>query len=76
MTPEKLDKLVRMANQIADFHTAMPEAEAAARAASHLTAYWTPKMIDELLAGADRGCAGLNAGASRAIAALRRARRP
>ena len=37
MTTGKIDKLVRMANQIADFYAAMPEREAIAGAALHLT---------------------------------------
>ena len=46
MTTGKLDRLVRMANQIGDFYASMPEPEATEGAASHLRLYWTPKMID------------------------------
>ena len=51
----------------------MPDDEATAGAASHLRAYWTPKMIRELVAFADAGGAGLNPTAARAIEAIRRA---
>ena len=71
MTTGKIDKLVRMANQIADFYAAMPEREAIAGAASHLSLYWTPKMIREIIAFADEGHSGLNAVAARAIDSLK-----
>ena len=71
MTTGKIDKLVRMANQIADFYAAMPEREAIAGAASHLSLYWTPKMIREIITFADQGHPGLNAIAARAIGSLK-----
>ena len=71
MTTGKLDKLVRMANQIGDFYAAMPEREATEGAASHLRMYWTPKMIREIIAFADQGRTGLNAIASRAVESLK-----
>ena len=71
MTTGKIDKLVRMANQIADFYAAMPEREAIAGAASHLSLYWTPKMIREIIAFADQGHLGLNPIAARAVESLK-----
>ncbi|HEY1451848.1 MAG TPA: formate dehydrogenase subunit delta [Roseiarcus sp.] len=71
MTTGKIDKLVRMANQIADFYAAMPEREAIAGAASHLSLYWTPKMIREIIGFADQGHPGLNAIAARAVESLK-----
>ena len=71
MTTGKIDKLVRMANQIADFYAAMPEREAIEGAASHLRLYWTPKMIREIIAFADQGHPGLNPIAARAIETLK-----
>ena len=71
MTTGKTDKLVRMANQIADFYAAMPDREATAGAALHLTLYWTPKMIREIIAFADQGHAGLNPIAARAVELLK-----
>ena len=67
----KIDKLVRMANQIGDFYASMPEREATEGAASHLRLYWTPKMIREIIAFADEGHSGLNAVATRAIDSLK-----
>ena len=71
MSTGKVDKLVRMANQIGDFYAAMPEREATEGAASHLRLYWTPKMIREIIAFADQGRTGLNAIASRAVESLK-----
>ena len=71
MTTGKLDKLVRMANQIGDFYASMPEREATEGAASHLRLYWTPKMIREIIAFADQGHPGLNAIAARAVESLK-----
>ena len=71
MTTGKLDRLVRMANQIGDFYATMPEHEATEGAASHLRLYWTPKMIREIIAFADEGHPGLNAVAARAVDSLK-----
>ena len=71
MTTGKIDKLVRMANQIGDFYATTPEREATEGAASHLRLYWTPKMIREIIAFADEGHSGLNAIAARAIDSLK-----
>ena len=76
MTTGKLDKLVRMANQIGDFYAAMPEREATEGAASHLRLYWTPKMIREIIAFSDQGHPGLNAIASRAVESLKQKATP
>ena len=71
MSTGKLDRLVRMANQIGDFYASMPDREAIQGAASHLRLYWTPKMIREIIAFADEGHSGLNAVAARAIDSLK-----
>jgi formate dehydrogenase subunit delta len=75
VTADKLEKLARMANQIGDFYAAMPVDEATAGAVAHLRAYWTPKMIRDLLGFADEGRARLNPTAAHAVEALRRAGR-
>ncbi|GJD59750.1 formate dehydrogenase subunit delta [Methylobacterium dankookense] len=46
MTQE--DKLLRMANQIATFFRSYPEEEAVAGVQKHITAFWTPRMVDRL----------------------------
>jgi formate dehydrogenase subunit delta len=71
LTTGKIDKLVRMANQIGDFYAAMPEGQATEGAASHLRMYWTPKMIREIIAFADQGHPGLNPIAARAVQSLK-----
>jgi formate dehydrogenase subunit delta len=67
----KIDKLVRMANQIGDFFAPMPKGEAALGVATHLRRYWTPKMIRELIEAIDGGRTDLNATAARGVSALR-----
>ncbi len=73
MSGAKIDKLVRMANQIGDFYAAMPEKEGTQGAASHLRLYWTPKMIHEIVAFAEHGGQGLNSTAKRAVDSLKAA---
>ena len=76
MTTGKLDRLVRMANQIGDFYASMPEREATEGAATHLRMYWTPKMIREIIAFADQGHPGLNPVAARAVQSLKETATP
>jgi formate dehydrogenase subunit delta len=71
LTTGKIDKLVRMANQIGDFYAAVPEREGIEGVATHLRMYWTPKMIREIIAFADQGRPGLNAIAARAVESLK-----
>jgi len=68
----KVDKLVRMANQIGDFFHPMPRDEGARGFATHIRRNWTPKMIRELLDALDAGRDGLNPTAARGVDALRR----
>ena len=56
---EKIEKLVRMANQIADFFGPYPEPEAIAGIREHLRSFWTPSMRQELLAYAVEDGKGL-----------------
>lgn len=50
------DKLVRMANQIAQFFAAEPERKAAVEGVvGHLKRFWEPRMRKEILAKFDRG---------------------
>jgi len=67
----KMDKLARMANQIADFFAPMPEGAATEGAATHLRRYWTPKMIREIIEYTDSGYEGLSATAARAVRSLK-----
>ena len=52
MAMQETDKLVMMANQIAQFFRAYPHDEAVAGIASHIEAFWTPRMIGVLRANA------------------------
>jgi formate dehydrogenase subunit delta len=67
----KIDKLVRMANQIGDYFRTLPSPEAAAGAANHLRQFWTPKMIREIVAYTDEGHSGLNVTAAAAVSSLK-----
>jgi formate dehydrogenase subunit delta len=55
----KIDKLVRMANQIGDFFATQPQDKAVEGVAVHLKKFWTPKMISELSGYSLSGGAGL-----------------
>lgn len=50
-----VQKLVRMANQIAEYFESFPEAEAAPGVADHIVKFWTPKMRSQLLEHAASG---------------------
>jgi formate dehydrogenase subunit delta len=71
VTSAKIDKLVHMANQISDNYATMPEREAIEGVAAHLSRFWTPKMIGELVQFADHGGPGLKPTAARAVEALK-----
>jgi formate dehydrogenase subunit delta len=63
--------LVRMANDIAAFFAAEPDAEVAARAvADHLRRFWEPRMRRALVAYLGQGGAGLSDLARRAVVEL------
>ncbi len=53
MAMVEIDKLTMMANQIAQFFRSYPHDEAVAGVASHIEAFWTPRMIGVLRAKAD-----------------------
>jgi formate dehydrogenase subunit delta len=50
---EKMQKLVRMANQIADFFGPYGDPQAVAGIQEHLRSFWTPAMLKELRAYAE-----------------------
>jgi formate dehydrogenase subunit delta len=68
---EKIEKLVRMANQIADFFVPYSEQEAVAGVREHIRSFWTPRMREELLAFADAGGKGLKPPVVAALAGMR-----
>ena len=71
MTSAKVDKLVRMANQIAEYFAPLPEAEGASGVANHLKRFWAPKMIAELVERSKTEDCGLNEIATRGVERLR-----
>ena len=71
MSATKIDKLVRMANQVGDFFAPMDKDAATRGVATHLKRFWTPKMIGEIIGYLDSGQAGLNPSAAQAVAALK-----
>ncbi len=48
--PNRDDRLLRMANQIATFFRSYPDEEAVAGVHKHIVAFWTPRMIARLRA--------------------------
>ena len=71
MNADKTAKLVKMANQIGDYFAPRPPNEAAAGTADHIRQFWTPKMIEEIVAAALAGDVGLNPTAADAVKTLK-----
>ncbi len=67
---EKIEKLVRMANQIADFFAPYSHDEAVAGVKEHIASFWTPRMRKELIAYAGAGGAGLHQAVLEAVSLL------
>jgi formate dehydrogenase subunit delta len=65
------DKLVSMANQIAQFFKSQPYDEAVAGIADHLRSFWTPKMRREIIERAKVGCEHLDTLATEAVKQLK-----
>lgn len=55
----KNDKLVMMANQIADFFQSYPEAEGVDGVLTHIKKFWDPRMRRSIYEHLDAGGAGL-----------------
>jgi len=68
---EKIEKLVRMANQIADFFTPYSEREAIEGVREHIRSFWTPGMREELIAYAEAGGGGLKPSVASALEGFR-----
>jgi hypothetical protein len=63
-----INKLVRMANQIADnFDYGTDKEKAAAGVFDHLSRFWTPEMKQAIIEYRQRGESGLSAVADRAV---------
>jgi len=67
----QIERLVAMANQIADYFAAEPDKqEAVASTASHLRRFWDPRMRKQIIAHGQGGGAGLKDIARAAVAQL------
>lgn len=67
----EIERLVRMANDIARFWKAEPDHdEAVGGVATHLTRFWDPRMRREIIAHAATGGAGLEPLALEAVKRL------
>ena len=55
-----VEKLTRMANQIAGFFRSYPEDKALAGIRDHLVAFWTPGMREAILTHVRQGGSGLD----------------
>ena len=64
------DKLVMMANQIAQFFAAQGEVRAVPQIAAHINSFWDPRMRTRIRSYLARGGAGLDALARTAVATL------
>ncbi len=65
-----IEKLIRMANQIAGFFQSYPEDKAVAGIRDHLVSFWTPGMRNAILANARQGGAGLDPLVAKALRAI------
>lgn len=68
------EKLVRMANQIADFFRPYPEDQAVRGVHDHLMAFWTPGMRAALLAYAGRNDGRVDPLVAKALLSLQTAK--
>lgn len=59
MSHDTIEKLVRMANQIATFFLSQPEAVRIEGVANHINKFWEPRMRRELFEHIDKGGEGL-----------------
>lgn len=64
------EKLVRMANQIADFFRTQEESEAVAGTADHIRNFWNPVMRKQIYDHIEHGGTGLNPLALKALKTL------
>lgn len=55
-----INRLIHMANQIADFFKAYPQEEAVAGVAGHLRQFWNPHMRGQILNHLEAGGEGLH----------------
>ena len=66
-------KLVDMANQMADYFRTLPPDEGLPGAVDHIQKFWTPKMRNRIVQHLDDGAAGMDPFAAKAVAMLKAA---
>jgi formate dehydrogenase subunit delta len=66
------EKLVHMANQIADFFRSQPDEAAVAGVAEHIRSFWAPVMRRGVYAHMDAGGEGLDPLALKGLERMRR----
>ncbi len=59
MSATPAEKIIRMANQIAQFMESKPHDEGLTLFASHINDFWEPRMRNQLFGVLDHGGAGL-----------------
>ena len=69
-------KLVDMANQMADYFRSLPVEEGLPGAADHIKKFWTPKMRDRIIHHLDSGAPGLDPFAAKAVGLLKAGKTP
>lgn len=68
----RVDKLVRMAQQIADNNSFTPDVDVvAARVADHIQRFWDPRMKQQIIDYANSGEAQLTPVVARAVSQIR-----
>ena len=64
-------KLIDMANQMADYFSTLPPEEGLPGAADHIRKFWTPKMRGRIIEHLDAGGAGMDLFAAKAVGLLK-----
>ncbi|HEX6092761.1 MAG TPA: formate dehydrogenase subunit delta [Dongiaceae bacterium] len=72
----KAERLVHMANQIADFFSSYPQEQAVAGVADHLHKFWDPRMRKQIIEYVGTDGAGLRDIALAAIKQLAAEKKP
>ena len=72
-SPDTMQKLVYMANQIGKFFASQGEGQAVAGTLDHLKKFWDPRMRAQIVKYLDAGGAGLDPNVREAIERLKKA---
>jgi formate dehydrogenase subunit delta len=73
MEHDKMEKLVRMANQIGTFYQRQPHARAVSEIALHMQKFWDPRMRADIYRHLDAGGEGLAPNTREAVAQMKAA---